>query len=112
VANGRRRRCHISSLRIEDGEITDQQAITQHVYDFYRALMGAEEPKMLCLQQDFWAAGARITDQENEALLRSFSMEELEEVLKDTKTDTAPGPDGFSVSFFKHFWPGLRGLVL
>ncbi|XP_071683729.1 uncharacterized protein [Lolium perenne] len=112
VANGRRRRCHISSLRTEDGEITDQQAITQHVYDFYRALMGAEEPKMLCLQQDFWAAGARVTDQENEALLRSFSMEELEEVLKDTKTDTAPGPDGFSVSFFKHFWPGLRGLVL
>jgi hypothetical protein len=39
-------------------------------------------------------------------------MEEIEEVLKDTKTDTAPGPDGFPVSFFKRFWPGLRGLVL
>jgi hypothetical protein len=39
-------------------------------------------------------------------------MEEIDEVLKETKTDTAPGPDGFPVSFFKRFWPGLRGLVL
>ncbi|KAK1678465.1 hypothetical protein QYE76_039313 [Lolium multiflorum] len=62
VANGRRRRCHISSLKTDEGEITDQQAITQHVYDFYRALMGAEEPKLLSLQQDFLATEVRVTD--------------------------------------------------
>jgi hypothetical protein len=39
-------------------------------------------------------------------------MEEIEEVLKDTKPDMAPGPDGFPVTFFKRFWPRLRGLVL
>jgi hypothetical protein len=44
-----------------------------------------------------------VTAQENEELLRAFFMEEIEEVLKDTKTDTAPGPDGFPVSLFKRF---------
>ena len=28
------------------------------------------------------------------------------------KTDTAPGPDGFSIGFFKKFWPSIKPLVL
>jgi hypothetical protein len=39
-------------------------------------------------------------------------MEELEEVLKNTKTATAPVPDGFSVAFFKKLWPKLKDLIL
>jgi hypothetical protein len=42
----------------------------------------------------------------------SFSQQELDEVLAQTKTDTAPGPDGFPVAFFKSFWPMLKHLVL
>jgi hypothetical protein len=33
-------------------------------------------------------------------------------VLKETKTDTAPGPDGFPVVFFKSFWSILKPLIL
>jgi hypothetical protein len=33
-------------------------------------------------------------------------------VLKNTKTATAPGPDGFPVAFFKKFWPKLKDLIL
>jgi hypothetical protein len=42
-----------------------------------------------------------VSVEENENLLRSFSQEELDEVLKETKVDTAPGPDGFPVMFYK-----------
>jgi hypothetical protein len=42
----------------------------------------------------------------------SFTREELEEVLKHTKTATAPGPDGFPVAFFTKFWGLLKDLVL
>src|SRR4051812_9967785 len=45
-------------------------------------------------------------------MMQTFVMEELEEVLKDTKTDTALGPDGFPVAFFKRFWPQVGTLVL
>lgn len=28
------------------------------------------------------------------------------------KTNTAPGPDGFSTSFYKNFWGQIRGDIL
>ena len=31
--------------------------------------------------------------------------------MKETKNNTAPGPDGFSVEFFKEFWPLIRPLI-
>jgi len=37
-------------------------------------------------------------------------MTELEEAVKDIKTNTAPGPDGFSTGFFKNFWGNVRGI--
>jgi hypothetical protein len=42
----------------------------------------------------------------------SFSAQELDEVLALTKADTAPGPDGFPVSFFKSCWSWLKPLLL
>jgi hypothetical protein len=39
-------------------------------------------------------------------------MEELDAVLKDTKTDTAPGPDGLPVLFYKKFWGLIKKEVL
>jgi hypothetical protein len=44
--------------------------------------------------------------------MRSFTTEELDWILKDTKFDTAPGLDGLSVIFFKKFWPLLRKEIL
>jgi hypothetical protein len=44
--------------------------------------------------------------------MRSFTAEELDFVLHETKTDTAPGPDGLPVLFFKKFWPVLKPCVM
>jgi hypothetical protein len=92
--------------------IADKVVIQELIYAFYRKLMGTEEPKMLSLDSDIWSAQKRVTTHENEDLLRSFSLEDLKEVLKDTKTDTTPGPDGFPVLFYKQFWPMLKESVL
>jgi hypothetical protein len=50
--------------------------------------------------------------EDNDALLRSFLPEDLDLVLKETKTDTALGPDGFPAVFFKSFWSILKPLIL
>jgi hypothetical protein len=55
-----------------------------------------------------WSVDQRLSLEENEWLSRPFSLEELDFALKEMKNNTAPGPDGFSVQFFKTFWSFIR----
>jgi hypothetical protein len=54
----------------------------------------------------------RISAGENLALELTFTPDELDEVLSSMKHDTAPGPDGLPMAFFKHFWGSLKGPIL
>jgi hypothetical protein len=75
--------------------------------------MGAEgENRLFSLAQDTWVADRRVSDAENEDLMLSFSGEEVDGVLKAMKVDTAPGPDGFPVIFFKRFWALVKPYIL
>jgi hypothetical protein len=74
--------------------------------------MGAEEPKLLSTVQDLWPAHQRVSAQENEELMCSFTEAELDFFLHDTKTDSAPGPHGLLVQFYKKFWPVLKSALL
>jgi hypothetical protein len=65
--------------------------------------MGLEEPKSMCLQQNMWHAQFKVSSQENEDLLRYFTAEELDAVLKDAKTENAHVPDGLPILFYKQF---------
>ena len=42
----------------------------------------------------------------------TFTEKEMDVVLASMKMDTAPGPDGLPVCFFKRFWKILRPVVL
>lgn len=35
-------------------------------------------------------------------------MEEIEEAVKEMKANTAPGPDGFPIGFYKEFWNNVK----
>jgi hypothetical protein len=111
-ANGRKRKCTMMSLRSDSSLVTDKVAIQELVYSFYRGLMGSEEPQWLSLSPNTWSARFRVSQQENEDMMRTFTLEELDFVLKETKTDTAPGPDELPMLFYKKLWPHLRGKFL
>jgi hypothetical protein len=111
-ANGRKRQCAIMSLATDNGIVADKEEIKELIYSFYINLMGTEEPRFLQLQEGIWAQDQKVSDEENENLLRSFSQEELDEVLKKTKVDTSLGPDGFPVVFYKCCWPWIKAQVL
>jgi hypothetical protein len=53
-----------------------------------------------------------VSSTENHELAISFTAQELDEVLALTKTNTAPGPDGFLVIFFKAGWSWLKPLLI
>jgi hypothetical protein len=112
IANGRRRKCAITALASPSGPITNKFSIQEHVYSFYRELMGTEEPQLLTLVEGFWVENQRVSNTENLEMALSFTAQELDEVLALNKTDTAPGPDGFLVIFFKLCWSWLKPLLL
>eukprot|EP00253_Pinus_taeda_P001472 PITA_01472 len=45
-----------------------------------------------------------ITADQNWALCREISMEETEEAIRSMPNDKAPGPDGFTINFYKSCW--------
>jgi hypothetical protein len=112
VANGWRRKCTISSLSSEAGFVSNKLEIQKLIYDFYRELMGTEDFYPITLVQGIWTEGQCASHEHNDSLIRSFLPEELDQVLKETKTDTALGPDGLPVIFFKSFWSLVKPLVL
>ncbi|PNY14675.1 ribonuclease H [Trifolium pratense] len=46
----------------------------------------------------------KITQEDNESLVRPISKEELKDALFQMNPDKAPGPDGFNPAFYQHFW--------
>eukprot|EP00253_Pinus_taeda_P004868 PITA_04868 len=45
-----------------------------------------------------------ITEEQNWALRRTITMEEVKEVVRSMPSDKAPGPDGFTINFYKACW--------
>eukprot|EP00253_Pinus_taeda_P035519 PITA_35519 len=49
-----------------------------------------------------------ITSNQNWALCREISMEEVEEAIRSMPNDKAPGPDGFTINFYKACWNTVK----
>jgi hypothetical protein len=104
--------CAIHSLSSDQGVVIEKEAIQELIYSFYRNLMGAEEPKLLSIIPGLWSPQQMVSSHENDELMRTFTAEELDAILHEAKTNTAPGPDGLPVLFYKKFWPSLKHAVL
>jgi hypothetical protein len=50
----------------------------------------------------------KVTIDENEMLSKSFSEEEIREVVFSSYADGAPGPDGLSFMFYQSFWDVVK----
>lgn len=58
---------------------------------------------------DFWPEDTKVDEEDKNNLIQPFSMEEIKGVVMNMKENSAPGPNGFSVSFFKKFWDIIKG---
>ncbi|XP_019199913.1 PREDICTED: uncharacterized protein LOC109193526 [Ipomoea nil] len=53
----------------------------------------------------------RVSQAQNDSLLRPFNLEEVKDALFAMYPDKAPGPDGMNPGFYQHFWDVVRGDV-
>ena len=54
----------------------------------------------------------KVTQEQNLALMRVATLEEVEEIVKGMKKNKAPGPDRFTAEFFQATWPFMEKDIL
>lgn len=108
-ANGRRRKKTIISLDTNQGVVSTQGEIMSHVTEFYKSLFRPGGDCNLKLADKFWADRYIISEEERKTITRPFQEAEVKQMIFDMKIDSSPGPNGFSVHFFKTFWPIIKG---
>ena len=48
-----------------------------------------------------------ISDQDNDSLMKPFTLEEIQKIVQSLPPDKAPGLDGFTTLFFQKCWDVL-----
>jgi hypothetical protein len=57
----------------------------------------------MSLGPSFWPKTSIVSESDSIDLIKEFSMEEIKEVVFGMKENSAPGPNGYGVVFFKKF---------
>jgi hypothetical protein len=78
LANGRMRKCRIDYLDTENGRITEQQELMDHIYEFYKKLFGEEERGSVRLAADMWQDKGRLSLDQQADLIKPFFVGEVE----------------------------------
>jgi hypothetical protein len=108
IANERKKRCSITSLMDGDTELTSKENLKNHIVNYSKSLFRADPSLNIHLSPNVWEEEFFLKPKDREVLIRPFKLEELDKVLKEAKLNTAPGPDGFSIPFYRAFWPHLQ----
>ncbi|KAL9690764.1 hypothetical protein QQ045_011172 [Rhodiola kirilowii] len=100
----RRNRNSINQITLQDGSTSTDIDIIKHEFSVYfRDLLG--RAKDCCpVDADVVAQGPAVTEEQCRMLVRAVNDKEIWLVLSSMGNDKAPGPDGFSASFFKKNW--------
>ena len=109
MANSNRRRNYMGSLEVDGVLYEEKEEVKQQIVNFYSSLYQENEswrPMVDGLSFNSIGAAARLH------IERPFELEEVLQVLKDVQGDKAPGPDGFSMTFFQKCWSVLEKDVM
>jgi len=90
------------------GGIEGQQNLKEYITKFYKDLFGPPEDNHFSLnnrRDDI----PQVSQPENEFLMAPFTEKEIREAIFSMEHNKAPGPDGFPVEFYQHFWEVIKG---
>ncbi|MFS7973280.1 putative RNA-directed DNA polymerase [Helianthus anomalus] len=101
-------RSRINGLKVGDDWITDPSAIKDHVRRAFRKHFA--EP--MRRRPSFANLGLPLLPPDQaSSIIAPFSLDEIRDAIKTCDGGKAPGPDGFSIRFFKHYWEEFKVLV-
>ncbi|KAJ0901627.1 putative RNA-directed DNA polymerase [Helianthus annuus] len=102
-------RNRISGLLFNDRFITDPYELKDEIRSWFKKLFS----ETIRCRPDFSGSGVpSIPVHLSSSLCDSFSEAEVLQAIKSCDGGKAPGPDGFTLKFFKVFWSKLKPWVL
>jgi len=106
-------RCHINRItRLENDQgqsILTHNEIEKELINYYKNILTYPNPdKSLSIAHITQHVPALFTEEKNTSLLRSISIEEVDQAMKEMSIRKYIGPNGFTTDFFHHSWPKIK----
>jgi hypothetical protein len=106
VANQRKRKTSIHSIEGPGGTTDTTEKIIEVATQYYKDLFKFEPRLNMNILDSFFSKGEKLTPEESEILEDRFTEEEIKNVVFESYSDGALGPNGLSFMFYKTFWGG------
>jgi hypothetical protein len=84
-ANGKKRRNIIFNLDRDGESLSNDEEMLKHATEYYKTLFGPSDSPTFSLDPDCWDQDEKVNNEENEALIRPFSEEEIKKVVMNMK---------------------------
>eukprot|EP00253_Pinus_taeda_P024774 PITA_24774 len=109
-----RQRNRILSIKGKNGNrVVEKAEIEQVLIGHHKGILSEPQAdQMRAIQEICLAIPHLVTEDQNKALMRAVTLEEIEETVKAMKKGTSPGPDGFTVDFYQAGWHFLGKEIL
>eukprot|EP00253_Pinus_taeda_P005207 PITA_05207 len=97
----------IERIMVEGKEIRDQEEIKEAAYRHYKSLLSADlQPQD---NVEFLSPiENKMSDSQNRELDQEVTEEEIKLSVFSMQQDKAPGPDGFTVAFYRNHWETIK----
>ncbi|XP_024010299.1 uncharacterized protein LOC112085326 [Eutrema salsugineum] len=103
----RRARNRIVALKDSNGHLVENaRGIERVALQYFQKLFSSSIPSDL--EDSLRFITEKVSDNDNEFLLKDPSENEIKDALFDINPDKAPGPDGMTSKFYQKFWRFLR----
>ena len=112
LETNRQTRKKIGAIRDETGNtVTDQTEITAAFRNYYKELYG-KEPTDPDIQKTYLKYVKKISDEDRDCIDSDITMIDLRKALNQMNENSAPGPNGLTVKFYKTFFTELAPLLV
>eukprot|EP00253_Pinus_taeda_P008659 PITA_08659 len=103
----RRARNQIDKIEVDERELKEQEEIKNASFEHFKALLTAD-PQQNDSEAFLSVLESKIKEEHNSKLEQDPTEEEIREATFSMQQDKAPGPDGFSVAFYRQHWETIR----
>ncbi|CAN1126675.1 LINE-1 retrotransposable element ORF2 protein [Linum perenne] len=103
----RQARNFISSIKGTDGILcTTVDQIAAEAVSFYKSLLGTEDVEVRSQSVEYFddLLSNKVASEDSDALILPVTAREVQKALFSLGADKSPGPDGFTVQFYRSSW--------